>query len=143
LISHRSNSISGPLPNFKKMPQLVNVWFDGNQLEGTLNDVGALQHLTFLKVNNNLLSGTMPSSLCNIKCDASGNKNITCPLPTTGCYGLLSNDIVWWCTWCTCVTTKNKYGRVSSSMMCDMCVHLTRKGLHIFKISLCFTGILV
>jgi alpha-D-xyloside xylohydrolase len=91
----RSNSISGPLPNFKKMPQLVNVWFDGNQLEGTLNDVGALQHLTFLKVNNNLLSGTMPSSLCNIKCDASGNKNITCPLPTTGCYGLLSNDIVW------------------------------------------------
>jgi len=81
----RSNHISGQLPNFELMPQLRNVWFDGNkQLTGSLVGLGQLKNLTFLKGDNNALTGEVPVSLCNIKCDLSQN-DFKCPLVEKGC----------------------------------------------------------
>ena len=82
----RMNQIPGPLPNFLKMPQLLNVWFDHNRLTGTLDALGKLEHLTFLQAGHNLIKGAIPQKLCNIKCDASGDTmNFTCPLVVKGC----------------------------------------------------------
>lgn len=82
----RMNQIPGPLPNFLKMPQLLNVWFDHNRLTGTLDTLGELEHLTFLQAGHNLITGAIPQKLCNIECDASGDTmNFTCPLAKKGC----------------------------------------------------------
>ena len=81
----RRNAIPGPLPDFTKMPALRNVWFDGNALEGTLEALGGLAHLTFLKADANRLTGPVPEALCGLTCDASGNGGLSCPLPTRGC----------------------------------------------------------
>ena len=81
----RRNAIPGPLPDFTKMPALRNVWFDGNALEGTLEGLGGLAHLTFLKADENRLTGPVPEALCGLTCDASENSGVSCPLPTRGC----------------------------------------------------------
>ena len=80
----RSNHITGSLPPFAAMPLLRNVWFDGNELEGSLEELGELKQLTFLKADNNRLSGAVPESLCDLTCDASGN-DVECPLVVKGC----------------------------------------------------------
>jgi LRR receptor-like serine/threonine-protein kinase EFR len=81
----RSNSMTGRLLNFSRLPKLVNIWLDGNKLEGTLTSFGTLQELTFLKIDSNQFHGVVPAELCSIHCDASSNKNLTCPLPIKGC----------------------------------------------------------
>ena len=85
----RCNKLEGILPDFAKLPQLRNVWFDSQgsaaKLTGSLASLGALRNLTFLQASNNAFDGVLPASLCGIDCNAAGNANISCPLPTPGC----------------------------------------------------------
>ena len=83
----RCNKLSGPLIDFSRLTQLRNVWFDTNQLTGTLSSVGALPNLTFLQASNNAgIGGELPASLCDLECTASGT-NVSCSpsLPSDCC----------------------------------------------------------
>ena len=81
----RCNKLVGPLIDFTKLPKLLNVWFDTNNLTGTLSGLGGLTNLTFLQASNTALTGPVPASLCNIKCDAAGS-DVTCdPSLPKGC----------------------------------------------------------
>ena len=72
------------------MPHLRNVWFDGQQLSGSLAALGALENLTFLQASDTLVSGDLPESLCEIECTAT-NTNVTCSSETpSGCCGISS-----------------------------------------------------
>merc|ERR1712224_232100 len=79
----------GTLPDFAKLPRLHNVWFDSQasaaKLSGSLRSLGALKNLTFLQASNNNFDGELPARLCGINCDAAGNANLSCPLPSPGC----------------------------------------------------------
>lgn len=83
----RCNKLSGPLIDFSPLKKLKNVWFDTQNLTGTLESLGTLQNLTFLQASNNELSGPVPPSLCRLggHCYGGGNPNFTCPLPKPGC----------------------------------------------------------
>lgn len=75
----RCNQLSGPLPDFSKLPKLRNVWFDTNaDLTGSLTALGGLQNLTFLQASSNPgIDGDLPASLCEIECHAGGT-NVSC-----------------------------------------------------------------
>jgi hypothetical protein len=83
----RCNHLSGPLIDFSKLTQLKNVWFDSQNLTGSLESLGGLKNLTFLQASGNHLSGPIPESLCEIDCNAGGN-DFSCPLPTPLCCGV-------------------------------------------------------
>ncbi len=82
----RCNRLSGPLIDFSPLTQLKNVWFDTQNLTGTLESLGSLKNLTYLEAARNRLTGTIPPSLCKLgsECSAGGN-SISCPLPSPGC----------------------------------------------------------
>ena len=86
----RHNQLSGPLLNFAKLPNLLNVWFDtqtgADPLTGTLTALGALSNLTFLQASHTGVSGVLPARLCGITCDAGGT-DVSCAadLPTGCC----------------------------------------------------------
>lgn len=73
----RCNRLVGPLIDFTKLPSLLNVWFDTNTVSGTLAGLGSLKNLTFLQASNTNVTGAVPPSLCNIKCDAA-HAAVTC-----------------------------------------------------------------
>ena len=81
----RCNRLSGPLIDFAPLAKLRNVWFDTQDLTGTLAALGGLKNLTYLEAAGNKLSGPVPPSLCRMTCHAGGNANLTCPLPEPGC----------------------------------------------------------
>ena len=83
----RCNELSGPLIDFSRLTKLRNVWFDTNQLTGTLASVGSLPQLTFLQASNNPgIAGALPASLCALNCRAGGT-NVSCAksLPSGCC----------------------------------------------------------
>lgn len=69
-----NNSIVGTIPpNYSKPPLLRDLFFDGNGLTGSippLMQAGDLQDLNELLLQNNFLSGSMPSSVCDLRGDA-------------------------------------------------------------------------
>lgn len=73
----RCNRLVGPLIDFTKLPNLLNVWFDTNALTGDLAALGSLKNLTFLQASNTNLTGAVPASLCDIKCEAE-HTGVTC-----------------------------------------------------------------
>ena len=81
----RRNHLHGELIDFSPLRSLVNVWFDGQNLTGSLSSLGTLPNLTFLQASDNQLSGTVPSRLCGIQCEAEGNKGLTCPSTAAAC----------------------------------------------------------
>ena len=84
----RCNRLSGPLIDFSPLTKLKNVWFDTQNLTGTLESLGTLKNLTFLQASKNQLSGPLPASLCRLggHCyGEGGGNNFTCPLPKPGC----------------------------------------------------------
>lgn len=83
----RCNQLSGPLLDFSGLTDLRNVWFDTNQLSGSLVALGKLPHLTFLQASNNKgISGALPPALCGIECFASGtNTSCAATLPKNCC----------------------------------------------------------
>lgn len=82
----RCNRLSGPLIDFSPLKSLRNVWFDSQNLTGTLDTLGTLKNLTYLQAAGNQLTGTIPARLCALgsECSAEGN-HLSCPLPTPGC----------------------------------------------------------
>lgn len=74
----RNNNLAGPLIDFSKLPLLKNVWFDTQNLTGTLNTLGLLKNLTYLQASKNPgITGDVPAKLCAIECDAAGTA-VTC-----------------------------------------------------------------
>ncbi len=82
----RCNHLSGPLIDFSRLSRLKNVWFDSQNLTGSLDSLSTLTNLTYLEASNNKLTGTVPPSLCELgaECLAGGN-SFSCPLPQPGC----------------------------------------------------------
>ena len=64
----------GPLIDFSPLKSLRNVWFDSQNLTGTLDTLGTLKNLTYLQAAGNQLTGTIPARLCALgsECSAEG-----------------------------------------------------------------------
>jgi hypothetical protein len=92
-----NNSLVGTIPpNYSKPPLLRDLFLDGNGLTGTippLMNPGDLQDLNEFLLQNNFLSGSMPSSVCELRGDAGDlddlyvdcggqNPRILCTFPT-------------------------------------------------------------
>lgn len=107
----QNNNFTGSLEPFANLPGLVYAYFSNNNFNETIpQDMGNLVQLQQLGVDsnrivgtipvgfgskqnylqsfyvqNNDISGSIPSALCNIpNCYAMGN-NISCPVPSSGC----------------------------------------------------------
>ncbi|CAN0926803.1 Probable LRR receptor-like serine/threonine-protein kinase At1g67720 [Linum grandiflorum] len=73
------NSLNGPIPDFSRCPNLEIIHLENNQLTGQLPSyLTDLPNLRELHVQNNMLSGTVPPGLVvkNIAFNYSGNVNL-------------------------------------------------------------------
>merc|ERR1712045_968701 len=65
-----NNTLSGTIPsNFFDAINLMDLWLDGNDLTGTIPDVpeNRLLKITEVLLNNNRLSGPVPSGFCDLR----------------------------------------------------------------------------
>ena len=69
-------SITGPMPaNFGSPPLLRDLFLDGNDLTGTLPEIaaGQLLMLNEFLLQDNLLVGSVPASVCALRNNMTGN----------------------------------------------------------------------
>ena len=61
--------LSGSLPAFNKLPQLTDIYLQGNELQGSIpsNFVSASQSVKSIRLSSNLLTGAVPAELGSIK----------------------------------------------------------------------------
>ncbi len=77
------NNLSGNIPNFSNLPQLIRMNLQGNSLSGTIPDFQAMDFLTDIRLEGNQLTGSIPNfsgvpSLNNLR--LLGNQ-LTGPIP--------------------------------------------------------------
>ncbi len=79
----RYNQLSGPIPNFDKLPNLTRLYIDVNQLSGPIPNFDKLPNLAYLSLNLNQLSGPIPNfdKLPNLAQLHLYNNQLSGPIP--------------------------------------------------------------
>ena len=91
-----NNTLNGPIPStYSKAPMLIDLYIDGNELVGTIPPIeaGDLEDLNEFVLHGNFLSGSVPSSICDLRGDAGDlddlfvdcggeNPKVECDFPT-------------------------------------------------------------
>ena len=75
ILYFQNNTLDGPIPpNYGSSPVLSDLYLNGNELSGTVPDLepGLLTRLTELLFHDNLLTGTMPPSVCQLRVTGVG-----------------------------------------------------------------------
>jgi hypothetical protein len=70
-----NNQITGPIPaGYAEPPLLRDLFLNGNRLTGTVPDIedGQLGQLTEFLLQNNVITGTMSDSICQLRTSGSG-----------------------------------------------------------------------
>jgi hypothetical protein len=70
-----NNLLDGPIPpNYGNPPLLRDLFLSSNNLSGSVPEiqVGQLPELTELLLENNMLTGTMAESICNLRIEGQG-----------------------------------------------------------------------
>jgi hypothetical protein len=73
LLDASNNVLNGPIPNFSNFSNLEEIYLEDNRLTGSLSDLlgesamEGLSSLKYLSLSQNQITGTLPSSICNLK----------------------------------------------------------------------------
>ncbi|KAL3656056.1 hypothetical protein CASFOL_000452 [Castilleja foliolosa] len=75
-------NLKGEIPlEIQNMDTLTELWLDGNSLNGTIPDMSGLVNLKILHLENNQLTGTLPSNLGNLQELYVQNNSLTGEIP--------------------------------------------------------------